>query len=115
MIIIHLVNDIKYFRDINLVTEEEVEKLKEELILLLNELEEVATIGMFPKTRNSVNVYISNIDFEATYSYAGTENLEIGMIRIYSINSITSLDKAFCKSQKDWNQISQKIFNQYIG
>lgn len=102
MIIIHLVNDIKYFRDINLVTEEEVEKLKEELILLLNELEEVATIGMFPKTRNNVNVYISNIDFEATYSYAGTENLEIGMIRIYSINSITSLDKAFCKSQKDW-------------
>lgn len=39
---------------------------------------------------------------QATYSYAGTENLEIGMIRIYSINSITSLDKAFCKSQKDW-------------
>src|SRR5699024_4099457 len=68
----------------------------------LNELEEDATIGMFPKTRNSVNVYISNIDFEATYSYAGTENLEIGMIRIYSINSITSLDKAFCTSQKDW-------------
>ena len=39
---------------------------------------------------------------QATYSYAGSENLEIGMIRIYSINSITSLDKAFCKSQKDW-------------
>ena len=41
MIFIHLVNDIKYFQDIHLVTEEEVAKLKDELFHLLDELEEL--------------------------------------------------------------------------
>lgn len=114
MIITHLINDIKYFQEIQLVTEEEVEKLKEELLLLIDELEEIATNGMFPATRKSVNIFISNIDFEATYSYAGTKNLEVSMIRIFSINSITSLDKQFCQSLKDWIK-SLKRFSTHIS
>lgn len=98
----HLVNDIKYFQDIHLVTEEEVAKLKEELFHLLDELEEIATIGKYPISGKNVNIYISNIDFEATYSYASMKNFEFGMIRIFSINSISSKDKEFCQSQREW-------------
>lgn len=102
MIFIHLVNDIKYFQDIHLVTEEEVAKLKEELFLLIDELEEIATIGKFPASGKRVNIYISNIDFEATYSYVGMKNLEFGLIRIFSINSISSNDKEFSQSLMEW-------------
>ena len=98
----HLVNDIKYFQDIHLVTEEEVAKLKEELFHLLDELEEIATIGKYPISGKNVNIYISNIDFEATYSYVSMKNFEFGMIRIFSINSISSKDKEFCQSQREW-------------
>lgn len=50
----YLVNDIKYFASIHLITDEEV------------------------------------------------TNLQLSLIRIFSINSITSRDKDMCKSMKEW-------------
>ena len=96
-----LVNDIKYFTSIRLISEENEHKLKEELLLLVDELEEIATKGKFT-TGKDVQIYISHINFEATYSYIQTQYEHLSLIRIFSINSITSRDTEVFESLKDW-------------
>lgn len=82
-----MVNDIKYFTKIHLLTEDNVFQLKTELLQSLDELEEIAMKGKFASGKD-VHIYISNINFEATYSYAASKYRHVSMIRIYAINSI---------------------------
>ena len=108
MMLVNLVNDIKYFASIHLITDEEVIKLQEELLMLLDDLENIAAKGKF-NTGKNVRIYISNINFEATYSYVETSNMQLSLIRVFSINSITSRDKDMCKSMKEWVQSLRKF------
>lgn len=108
MMFVNLVNDIKYFASIHLITDEEVIKLQEELLMLLDDLENIAAKGKF-NTGKNVRIYISNINFEATYSYVETSNMQLSLIRVFSINSITPRDKDMCKSMKEWVQSLRKF------
>lgn len=57
MMFVNLVNDIKYFASIHLITDEEVIKLQEELLMLLDDLENIAAKGKF-NTGKNVRIYI---------------------------------------------------------
>ncbi len=59
-------------------------------------------------------IYISNISFEATYSYFEANNIQLSLIRVYAINSLTSMDKDFCDLQKEW-LLSLKKFSTLIS
>ena len=108
MIFQHLINDIQYFASIHLISDETKEEIKKELFLLADELEELAING---KTAdgNRVRIYVSNINFEATYSYVDTNNLQLSLIRIYSINSITTMDNEIFCTLKEWIQSLKKF------
>ena len=100
-IFFYLVNDIKYFARANLISQEYVQKLKKELMLLLDELEEIAIQGAF-KTGKEVSIYIANINFEATYSYLATSSYRLSLVRLFAINSITSHDENVFRNVKEW-------------
>ncbi|WP_018336055.1 helix-turn-helix domain-containing protein [Butyricimonas synergistica] len=100
-IFVYLVNDIKYFARTNLISQEYVQKLKKELIQLLDELEEIAVQGVF-KTGKEVSIYIANVNFEATYSYIATSAYRLSLIRLFAINSITSHDENVFRNVKEW-------------
>ena len=108
MIFQHLINDIQYFASIHLISDETKEEIKKELFLLADELEELAVNG---KTAdgNRVRIYVSNINFEATYSYVDINNLQLSLIRIYSINSITTMDNEIFCTLKEWIQSLKKF------
>lgn len=108
MIFQHLINDIQYFASLHLISDETKEEIKNELFLLADELEELAING---KTAdgNRVRIYVSNINFEATYSYVDTNNLQMSLIRIYSINSITTMDNEIFCTLKEWIQSLKKF------
>ena len=108
MIFSHLVNDIQYFCDVHLISDEDKNLLKEELLLVVNDLEELAARGK-SKTGNDVKIYISNINFEATYSYLDTSSIQLSLIRIYSINSITTQDSEMFRGLKEWIQSLKKF------
>lgn len=108
MIFQYLVNDIKYFTKVHLLTEENMYQLKAELLQSLDELEEIAMKGKFASGKD-VHIYISNINFEATYSYAASKYRHVSMIRIYAINSITSRDTEVFGSLKEWIQSLRKF------
>ena len=106
--LVNIQNDIQYFASIHLISDETKEEIKKELFLLADELEELAING---KTAdgNRVRIYVSNINFEATYSYVDTNNLQLSLIRIYSINSITTMDNEIFCTLKEWIQSLKKF------
>ena len=108
MIFQHLINDIQYFSDVHLISDEAKMQIKEELFLLTDELEELAMRGK-TKDGNTVRIYVSHINFEATYSYVETNSLQLSLIRIYSINSLTTLDHEIFHSLKEWIQSLKKF------
>ena len=108
MIFQHLINDIQYFSDVHLISDEAKMQIKEELFLLTDELEELATRGK-TKDGNTVRIYVSHINFEATYSYVETNSLQLSLIRVYSINSLTTLDHEIFHSLKEWIQSLKKF------
>lgn len=108
MIFQHLINDIQYFSDIHLISDETKEEIKKELFLLADELEELATKGK-TDDGNKVRIYVSHINFEATYSYVETNNIHLSLIRVYSINSLTTMDTGIFRSLKEWIQSLKKF------
>lgn len=98
---IYLINDIKYFASVHLISHEYVQKLKKELLQLLDELEGIATRGAF-KTGQEVCIFISNINFEATYSYIASSAYHISLVRVFAINSFATHDAQVFNSVKEW-------------
>ncbi|MDR1161646.1 MAG: hypothetical protein LBK45_04830 [Tannerellaceae bacterium] len=101
MMFCSLVNDIRYFVDINLITRDEVEALKGEILRLIDELEQLAASG-YHKPGKSIRIYVSNINFEASYGYLETDDFKLSMFRLYSINEITTADGEVFEHQKEW-------------
>ena len=98
-----LIKEIKYFAGLNLITEEDVRLLKTELIQLLYEMEYLSLKGEF-SSGNKIEIYLSYLNFEATYSYIEKENFQISLFRVYSINSMDSQNPQICNLQKKWIQ-----------
>jgi hypothetical protein len=85
------INDVNYFININLISPKEVEQIKEEMLCLLDELEEYAIKGKF-RTGTDLQIYISNVNFEATYTYISSPINNWATFRLFSINTIYSAD-----------------------
>lgn len=101
MMFLSLVNDIKYFANINLITKEEVLILKDEILALIDYLEDLAAKGFHKKEKN-VRIYVSNINFEASYEYMEADNFKFSTVRLYSINGISTADQEVFEYHKAW-------------
>lgn len=97
----YLINDIKYFAGVRLISEQSVKALKEELLEFLDELEEIATTARY-ENGNSVYFYVSNINFESTYTYIRLQNYRLSMIQAFVLNAAASLDEENYEKVKTW-------------
>ncbi|MDR1937675.1 MAG: hypothetical protein LBQ73_04135 [Tannerellaceae bacterium] len=107
MMFLSLINDVRYFSDINLITDKEKNMLKEELLLMIDILEQLASKGEHENGKK-VYFYISNINFEATYSYLCTNTFRLSFIRLYAINTISTTDWNVFEYQQNWIQSLKK-------
>lgn len=98
-----VVKEIKYFAGLNLISTSDVMYLKNELQQLLTDLEHLSIKGEFNEG-HELYIYLSNIDFEATYSYVSRKDYQISLFRVYSINSMNSQSPQICQIQKNWIQ-----------
>lgn len=101
MIFSHLVNDIQYFCSIHLITDEDKDMLKEELFLLIDEMEELSARGK-SKAGNDVKIYISNINFEATYSYLDTSSTQLAWPAFIPLIPLPTQDQEMFRGLKEW-------------
>lgn len=100
-IIPSLINDIQYFREIHLITQEEIAAIKDELFLMLNDLERMAIIEQFDSGKK-VEFYVSSLNFETSYSYVQAQGNLLSVIRSFTLNDTTSLDEAVFYKIKKW-------------
>lgn len=102
-IFLSLIRDISYFHKMNILTEKDMEELKAELLCLLDRAERIAEQGTYENNKK-VWIYLSNINFEASYSYMESKEFKLSFIRVYAVNSMDSLHPAICKFHKEWIQ-----------
>lgn len=108
MLFTSLVNDISYFVSIGMVSPHEVDRLREELMALLDEMLSIANTGRF-RSGNDVQIYISNINFQATYSYIEQKSYMLSLLRVFSLNPMTSRDEEVFRNLKAWIRSLKKF------
>jgi hypothetical protein len=101
MVFNYLVSDINYFAEVGFILPEEVARIKEELLLLLDDLDRVATNGRYD-SGNPLYLYISNTNFESTYSYTIYEHGSVSCLSIFTLNVLTSVDEVMFRMIKEW-------------
>ncbi|MDR2919754.1 MAG: hypothetical protein LBV72_10375 [Tannerella sp.] len=89
--IANLVKDISYFVNAQLITKEESSKLKDELYLLIDELDRLTLNGAF-ETGKKVEIYISPVKFDSNYFYFKSLNYCLTLIRSLTLSSGYSVD-----------------------
>jgi len=90
-IIASIIKEIKYFKSIRLMDNQDIIQFKSELHNYLNILEDIASKGRF-ETGNKVQIFISNIDTDTTYSYLETPNIHLSMVGAFTLNYLFSLE-----------------------
>lgn len=103
MIFCRLADDIRRFSAEELVRADEVRSLKHELGLLLRELEETAAAGRFPNGR-PVEFYVADTHFETTYIYIETPEACASLVRVFTLNTMSSTDLPVFRIFREWIQ-----------
>jgi hypothetical protein len=97
----HFVNDVRFFYDIRLISKKDVQQIKEDLYLFINDLERFATKGNYD-TGGKVEIFLANIHFDANYSYINASNFKLTLLRSFSFSDSFSFDEVVSQNMKNW-------------
>lgn len=100
----YLVNDLLYFSGIHMITREELQAIKADLMSLLDYMEQLTLTGCDPESGNPVFFYISNLNFGSCYSYIKTTTYHISFINAFLLNAIVSFDAKTYEKVRTWIQ-----------
>ena len=104
----NLINDIKVFHSILLITDEDKKLIKEDLNALLDYLLEVATAGCFPETGNKVQIYVSMLNINTNYSYANIGKMETCRIHPFNMYDMITYNQEMIKYFKEWMLLKKR-------
>jgi hypothetical protein len=96
------ITEVTYFNHIGVISDDEKNKMKEELHDMMKKLENLSVKG---ETADGMRtwIYVSNVDLSSNYSYAKGKNFEQAyMDCIYLIDTIVSNDPFICRMHKKW-------------
>lgn len=96
-----LINEINYYVSLQLIEKVDLEKMKEELHLMLNQLEMLSLGGTYDNG-NEVSLYLSSLYFETSYIYLENKEDIISFFKAYSINTLYSRSPVICRTHKNW-------------
>jgi hypothetical protein len=115
MVFNYLVNDVRYFASIYLISEEDKELLKIELLAFLDYMSEVSSKGCFPETGNKVNLYISQINLDTNYSYFYSKDTRLCRVRTFIKHEMFSTDVEMTENFKKWLNLKKRSSIQISG
>lgn len=96
-----LTKDLNYYLKINLLTRKEVELLKAQILMIIDELEEIAGRGTY-KNGAEVSMYITNSYFDSSYCYTRGNGFETCGIGTYGLNFISCPNRQIAENQRIW-------------
>ena len=108
MIFHHLVNDIRYFHSIYLITDEEKELIKKDLYDFLDYMSEVATKGCWPETGNEVNLYIACVNIDTNYNYYASDDFKVCRIHAFEKSEIYTNSAEITEEFINWLELKKR-------
>lgn len=108
-ILSRFVNDVKYFRDVELIREEDIKKIKDELYLFLADLEALAIRGEFEETGHKFELYISIQSIDDGYSCFCSSQKSICNIGGMFVRSDECNRQEVCAMVKNWVDSMKRI------
>ena len=108
MLFHHIVRNIRYFRSIELISNEESDLIKGDLLNFLDYMSKVAEKGCWLETGNKVNLYISHINIETNYSYFYSEEVKLCMVHAFVKNEIYTTNPMMIENFKRWMQLKKR-------
>ncbi|MCD7969662.1 MAG: hypothetical protein LUF87_04850 [Alistipes sp.] len=105
----YMIEDIKHFSSVYLLKPEEVEFIRNDLKLLLAEMEQIACTGAFADTGKKVNFYISSVNFDCCYEYYESNNNKMSLIRTFGLNGTATLDDRSFQKMKMWVNSMKRV------
>jgi len=103
-----LILDVRYFHSIYLITDEEKEFIKKDLLAFLDYMSEVATKGYWPETNNRVNLFISNIHIDTNYNYYYSNEYKICRVHAFAKSEIYTTDSNTVEDFVAWMQLKKR-------
>lgn len=97
-----IVDDIRYFHSIGLISQNEIEGFKKELHRFFNDLKRLADTGCYPENGNKFELYISDIHIDGTYAYMWTEKMFVSMYTSFILLTTSSEEIKPFKNVSDW-------------
>lgn len=104
----YLVNNIKYFYCVGLITEEEVLMIKQDLLNILNQIDCWARSGFFKETGKKIDLYITNVNIDTSYVYMETSDYQLMIIKAFLLSGVASTDKRTYEELKYWIQSTKR-------
>jgi hypothetical protein len=92
---------VKYFYGLGMLTDEIVAAIKRDLHLMLNDLERCASTGLSLHDKK-LDIYISQISFDCTYTYIEGRDIKACSVGVYCIDHLSSDNPQICERHKIW-------------
>jgi len=89
----YIVNDINYFCSIDMVDEDDKRQLKDELMQVVKDLEQLAVSGHDKDTGNRLFLYVGSVNFNLSYWSVDISDFHMAMIKAFVLNNFVSLDE----------------------
>ena len=99
--------DIEYFYRRGLLSDEDLQLLREEMLEIIDLLEDMTTKGV-SRSGAKVSFYYSSVDLEASYLHFESDDWNFAQVRIFSISAIDSYNARLCQIQKNWIESLKK-------
>jgi hypothetical protein len=111
----YLVNEIKYFLSVYLITPEEALLIKADIHAFLNYMEQVLIEGHFPETQNKMHMYISKINIDTGYACYCSDKIHVSKIRTFVMNVTVSRDIRLYNDLSKWLHLKKRAAIQISG
>lgn len=94
--------DIRYFYRINVLTQEEVDRIKEELHNYIDYMDRLASSGCYPATGNQVHFYISSVSLDCNYGFIDSDSVKASIIQAFILHQGWSEDPESFGYVRSW-------------
>jgi len=100
-IFIDYVEIVKYFHFLGMFNQEDIDTIKKQLHKMINDMENCASSGLSLNGKE-MNMYISQIPFDCSYTCLESENFQVASIGVYCIDYLSCQNNKITESQKTW-------------
>lgn len=102
------IKDIQFFYMQQLITNNELQELKQELLDLLTSMEVLVERGGYD-TGNNLMIYLCKINVDSTYYHVEYDKEELCFQRAFYVDLICFNNTKFCKKQREWIDLLKRF------